>query len=232
MVGPSSSHTAGALRLAKIAMHLLGQIPEKAEVIFPSTGSFATSYRGHGSDKAIIGGLMGFYSNDPRIRESYSLAEENNLEVKFTVEDFHKKAHPNTIRFHLYSKDKEVTMEGISVGGGNISVTSILGFPIEYDGTMDIITVYAEETPGLLIKILERIDYHDIHLNALKAAYLEEEEDDFVESKEVYLNLELKSYPSPEAVTTLVSEIKSHPKIIGVRYIPKLRFAIELVLDE
>lgn len=118
MIGPSSSHTAGAVRLGRVAWQILEDEPQKA--VIELSGSFAQTYRGHGTDKALIAGIMGMNSFDERIRCSLELARDQGLEYEFhevTIPD----SHPNTARIHLLGKSgKTVDIQGASVGGGNI----------------------------------------------------------------------------------------------------------------
>ncbi|MFW9996042.1 MAG: L-serine ammonia-lyase, iron-sulfur-dependent subunit beta [Candidatus Odinarchaeota archaeon] len=228
MVGPSSSHTAGALVLARVAMNLLGKVPEKAEVIFPRKGSFATSFRGHGSDKAIIAGFLGYYSNDSRIKDSKIVAKERNLQVQFLIKDFPESVHPNTIKFHLYWQDKEVEMVGVSIGGGRIQVIEVLGFPIDYDGTKDVITVYAEDYIGLYVNVLRVISESHIAIYRSNVSYIEKIDEFADESNRSYLNIELKS--GFNVTDSLIDQIKAVQGVIGVRFIPKLKSAEDFAL--
>lgn len=229
MVGPSSSHTAGALRLARIAMHLLGSVPEKADIYFPIGGSFSTSYKGHGSDKAIIAGLLGMLSNDPNIKESEDIAQKEGIEVIFHQENFSDKVHPNTIKFFLKKQNKEISLQGISIGGGNVLVTDILNFPIEYDGTKDVITVLADDYPGLFVSVLQVLNSEstlDIDIHKAVASQVEKTDEFSDEPTRSYINIELKPRSKPS--NELIDRLKLVPGVIGVRFIPKLKFALDL----
>lgn len=207
-------------------MHLLGHIPEEAEVIFPRGGSFETSFRGHGSDKAIIAGLLGYRSFDPRIKNAYEYLAKEGTQVKFKVRDFPKGFHPNTIRFVLRWQDKEIDMVGASVGGGNIRVTSVLGFPIDYDGTKDVITVLAHDYPGLFVAVLRHISERGLEI--YRALVEMPEKEDGTDPDMSYINIELKTRSDPDE--ELVEQIKQVKGVVGVRFIPKIRFAEEVVL--
>ena len=120
MIGPSSSHTAGAARIGRIALALLGAPAVKAEILFH--GSFAKTYKGHGTDKAMIAGIMGMNTDDSRIRNAPELAKQQGLEVIITTGEI-ANAHPNTARITLTdAKGSQVSLVGCSVGGGNILV--------------------------------------------------------------------------------------------------------------
>ena len=125
MIGPSSSHTAGAARIGLIARLLLGEPPVQAVVGFH--GSFAKTWRGHGTDRAIVGGLLGMAVDDPRLRESLQIAERDGLHVTFQTIQL-RGAHPNTVQISLESaQGHRLEMEAASVGGGNIEVTQLGG---------------------------------------------------------------------------------------------------------
>lgn len=230
MVSPSSSHTAGALRLARIAMHLLGHIPEKAIITFPQSGSFATSYKGHGSDKAIAGGLLGYLTNDPRIKNSLVLfKEQSSMDIQFKVEEFEDVVHPNTIRFQLWWQNKNIKLEGTSVGGGNIRVTSVLGFKIDYDGKHDVITVLGNDYPGLLLNVIQKISSRQISIYRAYVSLIEHDEYS-EEPRRSYINIELQSHE--QEIKSVVKDLNLVKGVIGVRYIPKLKFAEELVFHD
>lgn len=117
MVGPSSSHTAGVVSIGKFVHEMLGECPEKVEIILYD--SFAQTYQGHGTDKAIMGGLIGMNTDDKRIRDAIEIAKEQNIDFTFQFEDncpyFN---HPNTTVVSAKSKNLSITVGGASLGGG------------------------------------------------------------------------------------------------------------------
>ena len=120
MIGPSSSHTAGAVRLGLVARKILGEEPKQA--VIELSGSFARTYRGHGTDKALLAGIMGLQPDDERIRCSPQLAQERGLVFSFQEKEI-PDAHPNTACIHLIgAQGQETTMVGASTGGGNIQI--------------------------------------------------------------------------------------------------------------
>lgn len=151
MIGPSSSHTAGAARIGKAARLLLGEEPLEAEILFH--GSFAKTYRGHGTDKAVIGGILGFDPWDPRIRDSINLAEEAGINIVIstgTIED----AHPNTVQIRLTGKSKKnVSLQGASVGGGSIQITSINDMLVHFSGQYPTLIVLHHDHPGVIAHV-------------------------------------------------------------------------------
>ena len=132
MIGPSSSHTAGAARIGYTAQKLLGDIPAEADIGL--YGSFATTGRGHGTDRALVAGLLGLRPDDPRLPDSFALAEEAGM--KFTIHPVElRAAHPNTAVLTLKSRTgRTLTLKAASVGGGRIRVTEIDGVPADFGG--------------------------------------------------------------------------------------------------
>lgn len=153
MVGPSSSHTAGALRLGLVARSLLGRTPERA--VIGLHGSFATTYRGHGTDRAVVAGLMGMAPDDQRIPHSLEVAREQGLEVTFEPVDLGPEAHPNTLRFDLTAGAESARLIGSSVGGGAVEVTEINGREVDLTGRYDTLLIVARDIPGTTAAVTE-----------------------------------------------------------------------------
>jgi L-serine dehydratase len=143
MIGPSSSHTAGAVRLGRVARSLLKGIPEQAEITF--YGSFAETYRGHGTDAAIVGGMLGFDTADPRIPQSLEIAERQGISIQF-VQGKGRHSHPNTARLRLSASCRTLDLVGASIGGGSIEIQTVNGFDVKFTG------IY----PTLIIAHLDR----------------------------------------------------------------------------
>lgn len=153
MIGPSSSHTAGAVRLGRVAYKLLGTEAVSARIEL--TGSFAQTYRGHGTDKALVAGIMGMDSDDERIRRSLELASEAGMEVTF-VETNIPNAHPNTARITLAGKHGEsAVVQGASVGGGSILITAINGMSVSFTGQYNTILVRHLDKPGAIAAVTQ-----------------------------------------------------------------------------
>jgi len=151
MVGPSSSHTAGACRLGLLARGLVGGTPHRARIELH--GSFARTGEGHGTDKAICGGLMGFRPDDERLRTALEIAEKEQLDYRFEKTTISDDSHPNTVRMTLERGDREATMIGSSLGAGRVLVTEIDGYPVEVTGNYDTIVLVAEDIPGSIARI-------------------------------------------------------------------------------
>lgn len=151
MVGPSSSHTAGACRLGYMTRGVAGGTPERAHVGLH--GSFAMTGEGHGTKKAIVGGLLGYAPDDRRLRDSLERAVQEGLEYEFETMELGEEAHPNTGRLTVWRRGEETTVLGSSIGGGRIRVTEIDGFPVALTGALPTLVVYADDVPGTIAKI-------------------------------------------------------------------------------
>src|ERR1051326_1157886 len=132
MVGPSSSHTAGACRLGLLARGLVGGTPERAKIELH--GSFARTGEGHGTDKAIVGGLMGFRPDDDRLRTALEIAEREGLDYRFEKTTIAEDPPPNTVRIKVERDDRSAVMTGSSLGAGRVLITDIDGYPVEVTG--------------------------------------------------------------------------------------------------
>lgn len=153
MIGPSSSHTAGAARIGLITRALLGRPPVKAHILFH--GSFAKTYKGHGTDKAIIAGILGMNADDERIRFSPSAALQEGLQVTITTGEI-ENAHPNTAEITLWAKDEEtVCLRGSSIGGGNILITMVNHMEVSLTGQQTTLIVLHRDTPGTIAAVTE-----------------------------------------------------------------------------
>lgn len=151
MVGPSSSHTAGACRLGYVTRAVAGGTPDRARVELH--GSFAMTGEGHGTKKAIVGGLLGYPPDDPRLRDSLARAGEAGLEVEFATVDLGDEAHPNTARLTVRRGGEETRVVGASIGGGRIRVTEIDGIAVSLSGTLPTLVVEADDVPGTIAQI-------------------------------------------------------------------------------
>ena len=153
MIGPSSSHTAGAARIGRITLALLGSPAVKAHILLH--GSFAKTYKGHGTDKALIAGIMGMATDDPRIRQAPELAKEQGLAVEIETGDIDG-AHPNTAQITLEDAGgRSVCLLGSSVGGGNILVTEINGMEVAVTGQQTTLIVLHRDAPGTIASVTE-----------------------------------------------------------------------------
>jgi L-serine dehydratase len=148
MVGPSSSHTAGACRIGLFARGLVGGQPESARIELH--GSFARTGVGHGTDRAIVGGLMGFLPDDERLRESLQLATAAGLDFAFVNSKLRGDHHPNTTRITVRRAEHSATVTGSSLGAGRILITEIDGFAVEVTGAFPTLVFVAQDVPGII----------------------------------------------------------------------------------
>jgi len=152
MIGPSSSHTAGASRIGYIARQLLNDKPVKAVVTLYN--SFAKTHKGHRTDRAIIGGILGFGPDDVRIRNSFEIAHQEGLEWEFKISGGINKLHSNTARIHLRGQGGgTVEIAGASLGGGRIKIQEIEGFHVDFSAHTHTIVIIAEDIPGSIKNI-------------------------------------------------------------------------------
>jgi L-serine dehydratase len=166
MVGPSSSHTAGACRLGLLARGLVSGTPQAA--VMELHGSFARTGEGHGTDKALVAGLLGFRPDDERIRTALQIAEQEGLDYRFEKTTLSDSAHPNTVRMTLERGDIRSTLTGSSLGAGRVLVTEIDGYPVEVTGNFHTITLVAEDRKGSIARITGILAEHDINIATLK----------------------------------------------------------------
>ncbi|NYB73078.1 L-serine ammonia-lyase, iron-sulfur-dependent, subunit beta [Sedimentibacter hydroxybenzoicus DSM 7310] len=151
MIGPSSSHTAGAARLAKVAGIIAGGNITK--VSFLLHGSFAKTYRGHGTDKALVAGVLNMDPWDENLKDSFKIAEEKGIEIIFAETDLGD-VHPNTVKFIITKMDGSITeVIGSSIGGGNITVINIDSQVVEFTGERPTILTSHKDLPGVISKI-------------------------------------------------------------------------------
>lgn len=166
MVGPSSSHTAGAVRLGNIARQI-GR-SDFVRVDFFLHGSFAETYKGHGTDRALLGGILGFAPDDERIRDVYNYAAEQNLEYYFHTLDLGD-VHPNTVKIVLENAAREkCSIVGSSTGGGNILVTSVYDMAVEFTGQYPTIITRHLDKPGVVARAASKLSEHNINIAFLK----------------------------------------------------------------
>lgn len=167
MIGPSSSHTAGALRIA----HLAGKLTHSKilSVTFILYGSFAWTYHGHGTDRALVGGILGFLPDDERIRDSFRLADDAGLIYQFIENTTEKDIHPNTVDIILHCEnDRKIELRGESVGGGNAVIRRLNGVDIALTGTYPTLIVHHKDRKGVLAYITTVCSGIDLNIAFMK----------------------------------------------------------------
>lgn len=174
MIGPSSSHTAGAARLGKIAKTIVDK--EIKEVTFLLHGSFAKTYKGHGTDRALVAGILGMNPDDARLRYSLDLAKEQGIQIKFIPTDLGD-YHPNTVKCVITDIDG-ITWEviGSSIGGGLVEICEINGTKVQITGEYQTIIVNNEDLPGTLAKISGILYDAGINVASMKSVRLQKGE--------------------------------------------------------
>lgn len=164
MVGPSSSHTAGAARLGRAARQLLGCQPDRAEITF--YGSFAETYQGHCTDLAIVGGILDYDTDDSRLVTSMEDAEKLGIQIEFKV-GYGNYGHPNTANIVLSKDEKQLTMKGASIGGGNIEVSKVDGYDVRFTGNYPTLVVTHIDRPGMLAEITGLLQREGVNIGHL-----------------------------------------------------------------
>lgn len=173
MIGPSSSHTAGAARIGRVARTLFGRLPKKA--IISLYGSFAKTYKGHGTDFAIVAGLLDFDTKDERLPKALEIANEMGLAIEFRTEDA-VVDHPNTVKINLYDEVNDLEMVGISIGGGTIEITELNSFPLKLSGEHPAILVVHQDRFGIISAVTNVLSSYEINIGHMEVSRLEKGE--------------------------------------------------------
>ncbi|MFA9377189.1 MAG: L-serine ammonia-lyase, iron-sulfur-dependent subunit beta [Lachnotalea sp.] len=166
MVGPSSSHTAGAVKIGLVATKLLGVPPIKAEIYFH--GSFAATGEGHGTDKAIVAGLLGMQPDDILIPNSFEIASKRNLEFEILNKNI-KDAHPNTTLMLLTGADgRELEIQASSLGGGRIMVNKLDGIDVNFTGDNPTLIVHNIDQPGHVAEVTSMLSHKSVNVATMQ----------------------------------------------------------------
>ncbi|RXZ83510.1 L-serine ammonia-lyase, iron-sulfur-dependent, subunit beta [Paenibacillaceae bacterium] len=164
MVGPSSSHTAGAVRIGRTARHVFGSLPKQVEIIL--YGSFADTYKGHGTDLALAGGLLDMATDDLRIRDSLRLAEQSGIEI--TIRTAHKAGlHPNTASLVLRDGQREEQVTGCSIGGGSIEITAVSGFDVRFSAMYPTLLIFHADRAGMIKEMTQLLNEQALNIGAM-----------------------------------------------------------------
>ena len=167
MIGPSSSHTAGAVRIGLVARDLFNQLPNQVDIYL--YGSFMETYKGHGTDVALVGGLLGYDTDDDRIQKSLEAAETAGMKVNF-IEMAEERSHPNTAIINMRNAEKEISVEGVSIGGGKIEVVAINGFNIAISGNYPALLVFHKDTFGTIGKVANILGDSSINVGSMQVS--------------------------------------------------------------
>ena len=178
MVGPSSSHTAGTARLGRVAYEILDEDPVAIE--FHLHPPLALTYRGHGSDFALVGGSIGLNVDDPRIPEALRIAEQMGVEIAFSEEDLGD-VHPNTVRVAIRGATRNVEIVGSSTGGGVIEVFKINGFQARFKGDSPTLLLFYRDRPGMISEVTGIIAEEGINIASLYCSRKQRGKDAFMQ---------------------------------------------------
>ena len=163
MVGPSSSHTAGAVSMALLARKLFPAEIKKVE--FTLYGSFAKTYRGHGTDRALLGGIMGFETDDLRIRDSLSIAKERNLDYHFSIGQDTGEEHPNTADIDMTGVNGErLFVRGVSIGGGKVKIVRLNQIDVDFTGEYSTLIISQTDRPGVVAHITKVLSEREVNI--------------------------------------------------------------------
>jgi L-serine dehydratase len=168
MIGPSSSHTAGVVRIARAARKLLGGQPDEVEIVFYN--SFARTYEGHGSDRAIIAGLLDFKTDDKRIKDALAIAVTEKLSYKFKSVGNASAMHPNTIRLTLKKEGKKMEVIGESKGGGLINIAEVNGFKADFSASLHTVIITAGDVKGSIAFIADVLAHDDCNIATMSVS--------------------------------------------------------------
>lgn len=210
MIGPSSSHTAGALRIAFVA----GRMVERAvSVKFVLYGSFARTYHGHGTDRALVGGILGYHPDDERIRDSFEHAKEAGLAFSFEENFTDKEIYPNTVDIYVTDKDGSVvSLRGKSIGGGNAVITRLNGVDVELTGNYCTLVVEHVDKNGTLAFVTTVLSAYDLNIGSLRL-YRESK------GKRAYAIIEVDTNVSNQ----VVSALKGVESVTNVLVVPAIQ---------
>jgi L-serine dehydratase len=168
MIGPSSSHTAGACRLGELARAIFAETPTHARILLH--GSFASTGPGHGTDLALVAGLLGMHPDDARLPNALELAREAGLTVEFAEADFGD-AHPNTAQFEMVSADgRTMCVRGSSLGGGDVVVNQIDHFAVEITGDLPVLVVGHVDRPGEIAAVTSLLAESHVNIASMQVS--------------------------------------------------------------
>lgn len=167
MVGPSSSHTAGAVSIALLAKKMFPGNIKKVEFIL--YGSFAKTYKGHGTDRALLGGILGYATDDLRIKDSFDFAKKAGIEYSFVPNEKETDVHPNTVEIHLTNEeDFRLHIRGESLGGGKVRIVRINRVKVEFTGEHSTLIITQKDKPGVVAHITNCLSNHNVNIAYMK----------------------------------------------------------------
>jgi len=167
MIGPSSSHTAGAASIALMAKQLFHE--QIVQVDFTLYGSFANTYRGHGTDRALLGGILGFTTDDIRIRDAFTHAQNSGLKYSFTEDHTTTDLHPNTVDIVMHNgKGRTQFVRGVSIGGGRMKIVQLNQVEVDFTGEYSTLIVIQQDKPGVIAHITNCLSEMNVNIAYMK----------------------------------------------------------------
>ncbi|UHA75627.1 L-serine ammonia-lyase, iron-sulfur-dependent subunit beta [Paenibacillus sp. 481] len=167
MVGPSSSHTAGAAKIGRLARSIFGKQPKQVDVFL--YGSFAETHKGHATDVALIAGVLDFDTDDDRLPQALVLAEQAGVEVKFFIEDAVPE-HPNTARIRLIDGGEQLEVVGISIGGGKVEIVELNGFELRLSGACPAILILNHDRYGVIAGVTQILSREEVNIGHMEVS--------------------------------------------------------------
>ena len=201
MIGPSSSHTAGAVSIALMARKMFPEPIQK--VTFTLYGSFAKTYRGHGTDRALLGGILGFSTDNEKIRDAFTYAKEMQVEYEFIIDDQTQTNHPNTADIDIIgTSGHTLSVRGESLGGGKMKIVRIDNIDVEFTGEYSTLIVHQQDKPGVVAHITQALSEYEVNIAFMRL---------FRETKGANAYTVVESdHPIPEAV---LDQIRTNPNV-------------------
>ena len=210
MVGPSSSHTAGAVRIGEFARKLLGDEP--AVAVIGLHGSFAATGEGHGTPLALLAGLLGLDPDDEGIPAAREIALERGLDFRFEDVDLGD-VHPNSVRLRLEAEGAALEVSASSVGGGRIQVWDIDGFQVDLDGAYPTVLLAYPDRPGAVAQVSTLLSLEGMNIASLKAHRTSR-------GGQALMEVQLDHTPTAGVLNAL----RHLPHMDQVRFVPRLGF--------
>lgn len=210
MVGPSSSHTAGACRIGYMGRKLLDEIPHTAR--FFLHGSFWATGDGHGTKEALAAGLLGFAPDDQRLIHALTLAKKEGIAITFQEIDLGPQAHPNSVKMEMEGPTRSLTLVAASVGGGNVLLQEINGLAVAISGTLETLIFWHQDTPGFLARITAVLACVQINVASIRTSRVERGET-------AITAIEIDS-PCPKEVTALFKKITFINRLLVLSPLP------------
>lgn len=212
MVGPSSSHTAGACRIGWACRELLGGTPQQVQIGLH--GSFFATGQGHGTDQAIVAGLLGFSPDDDRLKDSFQFAAAAGLHFEIGEIDLGPQAHPNSVRLRAKRAEIETTLRAVSIGGGSILLERIDLFPVEIRGTLETLIFWHADTPGFISRITAVLACVEVNVASIRTSRFERGE-------QALTTIEIDGSVPPE-IPALFRRVQAIQRLIRLPVLPGL----------